>query len=105
MRRIAHSLLIALICVGAATPAYAHDPVEKLGRGLANVATCWIELPKRAAAGRYAENPWIGVSSGLVNGASLTLLRFGVGAYETLTFPFGSTSPYESMELPDYAWE
>ncbi len=83
--------------------------MEKFGRGLVNVATCWIELPKRMAAGGYEDNPWTGIGGGFLRGASLTLLRLGVGAYETLTFPVGYpnhyASPYEGMEMPDYAWE
>jgi len=39
----------------------------------------------------------------------MTLLRSGVGLYETVTFPIplptGFASPYEQMALNDYAWE
>ena len=39
----------------------------------------------------------------------LTLLREGTGLYELLTFPFpypkDYASPYEQMELTDYAWD
>ena len=50
-----------------------------------------------------------GLGMGLVKGVGMTVLRGGVGIYETLTFPFpypkDYASPYEEMELTDYAWE
>ena len=93
----------------AAPAAFAHDPIHKLGRGLVNITTGWIELPKQVAAGRYEVNPWTGIGGGLLRGGSLTLLRLGLGVYETLTFPFPYpacyASPYEAIEIPDHAWE
>lgn len=90
-------------------PAFAQDPIHKMGRGLVNVLTGWIEIPKQVDLGRHKENPITGILGGFFRGATLGLLRTGVGVYETITFPmaypndFGS--PYEGMELPDYAWE
>lgn len=102
-------LILVAGCLWIAPAASADDPVHKLGRGLANVATGWIEIPKRVAAGRYEENPWTGIGGGLVKGATLTLLRLGLGVYEVLTFPIpypdNYASPYEGIEVADYAWE
>ena len=38
------ALIVAM--VGISTQCYAQDPAKKLGRGLANVVTGWVELPK-----------------------------------------------------------
>lgn len=88
---------------------FAQDPIHKMGRGVVNVLTGWIELPKQVHLGTQEENPVAGVGWGLVKGAGLTLLRGGVGLYEALTFPLpypkDYASPYEHMELSDYAWE
>ena len=93
----------------AGTEAFAQDPIHKMGRGVVNVLTGWIELPKQIHLGRQEENPVAGLGWGLLKGAGLTLLRGGVGLYEALTFPLpypkGFASPYEQMELNDYAWE
>ncbi len=93
----------------SASAAWAQGPVEKLGRGLVNVALGWIEVPKQTARGQYEENPFIGIGTGFLRGVSMTVLRFGVGAYETLTFPLPYpghyASPYAGMEMPDHAWE
>ena len=89
--------------------AWAQDPIHKMGRGVVNVLTGWIELPKQIHLGSQEANPVTGLGRGLLRGAGLTVLRGGVGLYEALTFPFpipkDFASPYEQMELPDYAWE
>lgn len=85
------------------------DPVHKLGRGLTNVLTGWLEIPKQLYLGTQEGNPLMGAGQGLVRGVSRTFLRLGVGVYEAVTFPLpypkDFASPYERMELPDYAWE
>jgi len=105
-------LIIALWVAGllAGPPAaWAQDPIHKAGRGLVNLLTGWIEIPRQMDVGRHEPNPLTGFMGGFFKGAGLGLLRTGVGLYETLTFPFahpkGFASPYEGMEMPDYAWE
>jgi putative exosortase-associated protein (TIGR04073 family) len=103
-------VLVAAAClVGRAPVAQAQDPIHKIGRGVVNVLTGWIELPKQMHLGSQQENPVTGVGRGLLKGAGLTVLRGGVGVYEAVTFPIpypkDFASPYESMELRDYAWE
>ena len=89
--------------------AQAQDPIHKMGRGVVNVLTSWIEVPRHLHAGSRAANPLWGFGLGLFKGAGLMMLRSGVGLFEALTFPVaypkGFASPYEQMELPDYAWE
>jgi putative exosortase-associated protein (TIGR04073 family) len=97
----------AQLAIGPA--AWAQDPIHKMGRGVVNVLTGWLEVPKQIHLGKQEENPLAGVGRGILKGASLTVLRAGVGMYEALTFPLpypkAFASPYEQMELPDYAWE
>lgn len=117
--RDAHPLvwLVVLMTLGltAAPPAAAQDPiyqarpVDKLGRGVVNLLTGWIELPKQVHRGGQHPNRLVGLGRGLLRGAGLALLRSGVGLYETVTFavpyPKGYASLYAQMELPDYAWK
>ena len=88
---------------------WAQDPIHKAGRGIVNVLTGWIEVPKQLHLGSQEEHPLTGVGMGLLKGAGLTILRGGVGLFEALTFPIpypkGFASPYAHMELGDYAWE
>ena len=87
----------------------AQDPIHKMGRGVVNILTGWMELPKQIHLGSQDENPVFGLGRGLLKGAGLTIIRSGVGLYEAVTFPLpypkDFASPYEYMELNDYAWE
>ena len=104
----ASAVLVASLLFGV-PQAWAQDPIHKAGRGLVNLLTGWIELPKQIHLGSQEENPVTGLGMGLVRGVGLTVLRGGVGIYEALTFPVpypkDYASPYEQMELRDYAWE
>ena len=110
MKRTACAMAIAAgIGLWLSPPAWAQDPIHKMGRGVVNVLTGWIEVPKQIHLGIQEENPVTGVGWGILKGAGLTILRGGVGIYEALTFPIpypkDFSSPYEQMELTDYAWE
>ena len=104
------SLLIAMMAVAVIAPsAWAQDPIHKLGRGVTNILTCWIELPKNFHLGMQETNPVLGVGVGLCKGVGLAATRLLLGAYETVSFPVpypaAYASPYESLELSDYSWE
>ena len=108
-RRLIAGLLFLSGFFLAVPLASADDPIHKAGRGIVNVLTCWIEIPKQFHLGSQEDNPITGVGMGIAKGVSLAVLRIGVGAYEAVTFalpyPKGYVSPYEGMQLPDYAWE
>lgn len=106
--------LVALLAIitmlgGFHTAVWAQDPIHKAGRGITNVLTGWIELPKQIHMGSQESNPVSGLAWGLVKGVGLTVLRSGIGLYEAVTFPIPYpkefASPYDAMELTDYAWE
>ena len=110
MRRILiAALAVASVVCSLPAPAGAQDPIHKAGRGVTNVLTGWIELPKQIHMGSQEANPVTGLAWGLVKGVGLTLLRGGIGLYEALTFPIpypkDFASPYDMLELTDYAWE
>ena len=110
MRRIVFWILGGMVLSSlSASPVWAQDPIHKMGRGIVNVLTGWLELPKQIHLGLQENNPVTGVSSAVLKGAGLTVLRSSVGLYETLTFPIPYpkhyASPYEEMQLTDYAWE
>lgn len=103
------ALLIGLSLLTGTPKVFAQDPIHKLGRGVTNVLTGWIELPKQVHLGKQESNPLEGMGQGLVRGVGRTFLRLGVGVYEAVTFPLPYpkefASPYQQMELSDYAWE
>jgi len=60
--------------------------LEKLGRGLSNVAGGWLEIPLNIGT-RYApDNTAASLFTGTIYGILKGIVRTGVGAYETLTF-------------------
>lgn len=107
--RIMGWMVAAALLVAGAGPVWAQDPIHKAGRGMANVLTCWIELPKNIQLGTQEDNPFLGVGWGVIKGVGLGATRLVVGAYEAVTFPLpipkDYASPYEGLELSDYAWE
>ena len=114
MSRRPHGVLAVaaglVIGLGASTPsARAQDPIHKAGRGVVNVLTGWIELPKQIHLGAQEDNPVSGLAWGLLKGFGLSVVRTGLGVYEAVTFPVpypkAYASPYDQMELTDYAWE
>ena len=111
MRARTVGVIVVTLGVMLCSPAaWAQDPIHKMGRGVVNLLTGWIELPKQIHLGTQEDNPVAGLGWGLVKGVGLTLLRSGVGIYEAVTFPIpyypkDFASPYEGMELNDYAWE
>ena len=110
MKRIGMALATAsLVLLLGMAPAAAQNPVHKLGRGVSNMLTCWIEIPRNFHLGAQEDNIVKGALWGLVKGFGLAATRLGVGAYEAVSFPIpypmGYASPYEAMELPDYPWQ
>ena len=53
--------------------AWAQDPIHKMGRGVVNVLTGWLELPKQFHMGTQEDNPVAGMGVGLLKGTGLTL--------------------------------
>src|SRR3989338_2256692 len=106
-RSLASSIIVVAVISGFQACAWAQDPIHKAGRGITNILTCWIELPKQIHMGSQEPNPVSGLAWGLIKGAGLTVLRVGMGLYEAVTFPVPYpkefASPYDMMELTDYA--
>ena len=81
---------------------------RELGRGVTNVALCWLEIPREVEA-RLAEEPIAGPtggllavargSIGLVSGALAGTGRLVVGVCEILLSPF---PPYDPLLDPAY---
>ncbi|MBN1526673.1 MAG: exosortase system-associated protein, TIGR04073 family [Candidatus Omnitrophica bacterium] len=94
-----------LMLVNIATASYAQDPAKKLGRGLANVLTGWIELPKNIYDTSVEDNPLSGITIGLAKGVGMTIVRTGAGIYETVTFPFPIPEGYTPVLEPEFVFK
>ncbi len=93
---------VIVAMVGITTQCYAQDPAKKLGRGLANVVTGWVELPKNIYDTSVEENILSGLTMGLAKGVGMTIVRTGAGVYETVTFPFPIPEDYQPVLEPEF---
>ncbi len=94
-----------LMLLNIATASYAQDPAKKLGRGLANILTGWIELPKNIYDTSVEDNPLSGLTIGLAKGVGMTIVRTGAGVYETVTFPFPIPEGYSPVLEPEFVFK
>lgn len=103
--RISLVVMAIVVILNMATPSYAQDATKKLGRGLVNILTGWIELPKNIYETSVESNPLAGITIGLAKGLGMTVVRTGAGIYETVTFPFPLPQEYKPILEPEYVLE
>ena len=84
------TLLCSLIVLGigmGTLPVWGEsDPGEKLGRGLANTFTGWMEIPDGIADASHETNSFTAVTYGLVEGTGQAITRTATGLYDVVTF-------------------
>ncbi|MGH7230565.1 MAG: exosortase system-associated protein, TIGR04073 family [Nitrospiraceae bacterium] len=103
--------LIMNVSLCTAMPAFAEDqPIllqmgTKLTRGVVNLTTGWMEVPKQIYHVGQEEGWVIGVVRGPFDGLGMLAARTLAGAYEILSFPLPIPSRYQPMLLPDYVWQ
>ena len=110
--KVAISGVLILCFIAVALPAFAQEGSvvekmgKKLGRGLVNVATGWIELPKNIYdTSVETNNPLMGITYGLIKGVGMTVVRTGAGAYEIATFLFPIPEDYQPLIEPEFVFE
>ncbi|MDD5282351.1 MAG: exosortase system-associated protein, TIGR04073 family [Candidatus Omnitrophica bacterium] len=82
---------------------YGNSAINKLERGVINMATFWMEIPAEVAKVSKEQDPAAGVTVGVVNGVITSAIRGVTAIYDTATFPVPSyTKP--AMK-PEYAWK
>jgi putative exosortase-associated protein (TIGR04073 family) len=101
--------LACLACAEEAQPIdacdfpFARTPLNKLGRGLMNTATFYLELPAAiwdVSAKREFISGW---TMGTLEGMLISLVRLGTGLFDAATFLI---PPYNKpLMLPEYAHE
>lgn len=73
---------------------------DKLGRGIANILTGVVEVPKNISREWRKSDPITGLIVGGVKGVGYFGTRVVVGAYETVTFPIPVPANYEPLMFP-----
>ena len=84
------------------TNCYSENALRKLGRGIANIITGWVEIPKNVYDTTQDENIFMGLTIGLAKGLGMSVIRTGAGIYDTVTFPFPVPQDYEPLLEPEY---
>ena len=108
MKRSLKGIIICvaiLMVLNIVTLSYAQAPGKKLYRGVANIITGWIELPKNIYDTSVEDNVLSGVTIGLAKGVGMTIVRTGAGIYETVTFPFPIPEGYAPVIEPEFVFK
>lgn len=113
-------LLLSLSVLFAGSGAHAQDdprvedasPQEvvdgmanKLARGIANVATGWLEFPKQIALTNQEEGAAMAWTVGPLKGIGMTVVRTVAGAGEVATFYMAYPGFFDPFLDPPYVWQ
>lgn len=93
-------------------PSYCHVSAEsyteamatKLGRGVTNVLTGWLELPRSVYYRGRDHGPLDGMTVGLFQGLFMTVVRTVAGTFETVSFFVPAPGFYEPMMKRPLVW-
>ncbi len=78
---------------------------EAFSRGIVNMLTCWLEIPRNMINDNYIVMPGLGVLTGFVKGPFYTVGRFGSGFIDFITFGSLENSFYDQEDFPQYVWQ
>ena len=81
------------------------ENLYNMGRGIVNIATCWLEIP-RSFIYHNSQVPVMGTVVGIFEGAGFTVVRAFAGVADLISFGFMSDSIYNSThEFKEWVWE
>ena len=92
--------VISVLCVQS--PCFAQDMLRKLGRGVANVTTSVIEIPKAIQESFQDDGPAAAATHGLLDGIYKFIVRTGAGLFEIITFPIPVPEDYAPIVEPEF---
>lgn len=85
-------------------PLDGYKAMMKLGRGLINLISGWVEIPMRMDETSKRSSLGSGMTWGLLRGAGHGFVRTAGGAYEVVTFPFPAPPDYQPIMRPEYVF-
>ena len=87
------------------SPSYADGALGKLGRGVANVLTCPLELIRTPTLVAREHGTIAGLTVGLVKGIGQTLVRGVAGVVEVVTCPLRvPAKDFAPLVTPEFVW-
>lgn len=104
MRKVFVILMVSILTFSFIAPIFAADNIsEKLGRGVTNVLTGVLEIPKQIdVEWKASNNAAIGIFTGLFKGVAYGIGRIVSGAYDIVTFPANIPKEYDSLVKPEF---
>ena len=78
--------------------------LSKLLRGVTNVLTGWVEIPKRVHETTEASGAGAGFTYGVLRGVGYGFVRTAAGAYEVITFPVPAPPDFRPVMHPAYVF-
>jgi putative exosortase-associated protein (TIGR04073 family) len=113
MRKVAVAVTLVVLC-GVGVPVFAQETqrpeavVEKMAfklvRGVTNVTTSIVELPKQSYLTVRARGN-VGYIIGPMKGIGMTLYRAIIGTAETIFFLVPQPGYYDPIVEPEYVWQ
>jgi putative exosortase-associated protein (TIGR04073 family) len=111
-KHLASAITLCIVCVALlsiTTLCFAQGDViekmgKKLGRGIVNVSTGWVEIPKNIYDTTVESNPFLGITFGTLKGTGMSIVRTGAGAYDILTFLFPIPKDYMPLLKPEFVF-
>jgi len=74
--------------------------LQKLGRGLSNTVTGWLEIPMRLQQRYRPDDPVTSICTASLMGIARGVARTGVGLFETVTFLVAIPEDYQPILPP-----
>jgi putative exosortase-associated protein (TIGR04073 family) len=107
MTKIAIAIFICAAIITLPSLAMAESnpgPVNKLGRGIANMATGWYEIIREMISVTTNQGDVAGLFLAPFTGTWKAIVRTAAGAYETVTFLIPYPPDYEPIVQPEYVF-
>ena len=109
MKRIL-SLTIGLTLLSSFVVQAQTTPVQKLSRGIVNIITSPIEVPKQARAywiigAQKTPHILVWIGSGAVWGFVQGIKRIGSGFWDVVSFPFAKPAEYQPLFKPSFVFQ
>ena len=106
-RHIGMAMVMAMVFLAATPPARAEQDTgrlatSKLFRGIVNLTTGWLEIPKQTVNTSQDKGLGQGLTWGFAKGIGWAVGRTLAGAYEIVTFPFPIPENYQPVMQPEY---
>ncbi len=74
-------------------------------RGLVNMATGWVEIPRQAALITQEEGAWFTLEIGIPKGACMAVVRTCYGAFDAVFFYIPFEEDFGPAVEPEYVWQ